>query len=187
MDAGVFSGFAFRPVKLPDNSPFTPVGLALGGGPSALEVLVVRALNEPRLPTVRSAWKARHGGRPAPLLLVVLHGEKATVCGPAGDDPPAYPGIDIGQAERICREALEQPDRHAALRCLRNALPSIESNLPGIRNEGFLATHELARDLRQSEGWRHAWNGAHRGGPRDGLGERRRSRGTCVNPCYAWR
>jgi hypothetical protein len=160
MDAGVFSGFAFRPVKLPDNSPFTPVGLALGGGPSALEVLVARALNEPRLPTVRSAWKARHGGRPAPLLLVVLHGEKATVCGPAGDDPPAYPGIDIGQAERICREALEQPDRHAALRCLRDALPSIESNLPGIRNEGFLATHELTRGLRQSDGWRHAWNEA---------------------------
>ena len=98
MDAGVFSAFAFRPVKLQENFPFTSVGLALGDGPSGLEVLVAHSANEPRLPTVRSAWKARHGGRAAPLMLVVLQGDKATVCGPAGDDPPAYPGIDIGQA-----------------------------------------------------------------------------------------
>ena len=43
--------------------------------------------------------------------------------------------MDIGQTERICREALEQPDRHAALRYLRDALPTVESDLPGIRNE----------------------------------------------------
>ena len=81
-------------------------------------------------------------------MLIVLHDGKATVCGPVGDDPPALSDVDIGQAERICREALEQPDRHAALRCLRDALPSVESHFPGIRNEGFLATHELTRGIR---------------------------------------
>jgi hypothetical protein len=38
---------------------------------------------------------------------------------------------------------LAQPDRHAALRWLRDSLPSLETKLPGLRNEGFLATHEL--------------------------------------------
>jgi hypothetical protein len=52
--------------------------------------------------------------------------------------------VERGQAERICREALEKPDRHTALRWLRDALPSMDSQLPGLRNEGFLATHESA-------------------------------------------
>jgi len=152
----VFAGLDLRPVQLPAGSPFHPLGLALGNGPSALEVVVATADSEPRLPNVRSTWKERNRGRAAPLMLVVLHGGKAVVCGPAGDDPPAYPNVDIGQAERICREALEQPDRHAALRCLRDALPSIESPLPGLRNEGFLATHELLRGAPRLPDWEAA-------------------------------
>ncbi len=149
-----------RLVTLPANAPFQAVGLALGKGTSPLEVLVTTGTGDPRLPQVRSAWKARQGNRAAPLMLVVLHDGKATLCGPAGDDPPAYPGVDLGQAERICREALEQPDRHAALRCLRDALPSVESRLPGIRNEGFLATHELVEGVRRGEHWTSRWDDA---------------------------
>jgi len=150
-----------RAVRHTGNFPFQVFGLAVGNGPSALEVLVTTSATDPKLPTVRSAWKTRNAGRAAPLLLVVLYDGKATICGSTGDDPPAYPNVDIGQAERICREALEQPDRHAALRCLRDALPSVESNLPGIRNEGFLATHELTRGIRQSR-WAEAWANAER-------------------------
>jgi hypothetical protein len=76
-------------------------------------------------------------------VLVVLYDSKAALCGPAGDDPPAYAGVDPGQAERTSRGALEQPDRRAVLRCLRDALHSVESRLPGVRNEGLLSTHEL--------------------------------------------
>ena len=57
--------------------------------------------------------------------------------------PPVHPNLDPGQAERLCREALAQPDRYAALRWLHTALPSLDTRLPGLRNEGFLATHEL--------------------------------------------
>ena len=61
--------------------------------------------------------------------------------------------MERGQAERICREALDKPDRHAALRWLRDALPSMDSRLPGLRNEGFLATHELAVGARRLDAW----------------------------------
>lgn len=155
-----FADLELRPVKMPDGSPFDAVGLAVGKGSQGVEVLVARSSSPPRLPNVRSTWKARNAGRAAPLMLVVLHDGKATVCGPAGDDPPAYPDVDIGQAERICREALEQPDRHAALRSLRDALPSVESQLPGIRNEGFLATHELAAGVKRTHRWETAWASA---------------------------
>jgi hypothetical protein len=74
------------------------------------------------------------------------------LCGPAGDEPPIYEA-DAGQAERLCREALAQPDRHAAIRLLRDTLPSIETRLPGVRNEGFLASHELEVGVRNLPAW----------------------------------
>jgi hypothetical protein len=146
-----------RPVALPANSPFRLIGLALGQGTSPLEVLAVRSAGEPSSPKVRTLWKERNKGRAAPLLVAVLTGDdKVLLCGPtaAGDEPPVYPAVERGQAERLCREALEQPDRHAAHQYLRDALPAvIDSPLPGVRNEGLLATHELARGAPRLPAW----------------------------------
>jgi hypothetical protein len=150
---GFLEGIPLRQITLPSSAPLAALGLALGQGASPLEVLVVSNTATPNAAALRSAWKVRNAGRAAPLLLVVLHGERASLCGPAGDDPPAYLGLDRGQVERICREALEQPDRHAALRALRDVLPSLDSELAGLRNEGFLATHELRAGARQRADW----------------------------------
>ena len=152
-DSSFLADLQLRQVTPPPGCPFTIRGLALGKGISPLEVLVADSRAAPALPQVRSVWKARHGGRAAPLILVVLHDEKTTLCGPSGEEPPTYTGVELGQAERICREALHKPDRHAALRWLRDALPSMDSQLPGLRNEGFLATHELAVGARRIRGW----------------------------------
>lgn len=148
--------FQQRRLTFDGKVPFEPVGLALGKGASALEVAIARADQAPSQPSLRSTWKARQGGRPAPLLLVVLHGDRASICGPAGDDPPAHVGLDRGQVERICREALLAPDRHAAHRALRDSLPALTSTLSGVRNEGYLATHELQAGARQREDWSNA-------------------------------
>src|SRR5262245_22250794 len=105
--------------------------LLLGKGASPLEVVLAPSTSEPTAVAMRAAWKKRLDGRAAPLLLVVEHGERIALCGPAGEDPVPSFGVDRGQAERICREALEQPDRHSALRCLRDALPAVASELSG--------------------------------------------------------
>jgi len=143
--------------------PIPPQGgaasLFIGSGASALEIVVLDGSGSKGpigAAIVRSAWKSRHGGRAAPVLLVVLQGDKATICGPAGDEPPTYENLDRGQVERICREALEQPDRHAALRYLKDALGAAESKLPGIRNEGLLAQHELEEGARRLDSWNDA-------------------------------
>ena len=83
-------------IRLPESCPYDLIGLALGSGSSALEVLAVDSASEPRLPNVRSLWKQRNNRRAAPLVVVVRYNETATLCGPAGDDPPAYPGVDLG-------------------------------------------------------------------------------------------
>jgi hypothetical protein len=145
-----------QPRRLTLEGPFQPIGLVLGSGPSALEVAIARAEHAPTPLALRTTWKKRLNARAVPLLLVVLHGERASLCGPAGDDPPAHVDLDRGQVERICREALQAPDRHAAHRALRDSLPAVTSPLCGIRNEGFLATHELQSGARHREDWAEA-------------------------------
>ena len=78
---GFLAGVTLRPVRLSGSGSLQVVGLALGNGAPALEVLVVSSPREPALPTLRSAWKERSDGRAAPLLLVVLYADKAALCG----------------------------------------------------------------------------------------------------------
>lgn len=127
-------------------------GLYLGQGNLALEVLVLDAAAEPKHATLRQVWKERLGGRATPLLAVALTGDTALVCGPAGDDMPIR-RLEIGQAERVCANALSETDRNAALRFLHDALPSLETELPGVRNEGLLSDHELSRGAQVRADW----------------------------------
>ena len=135
--------------------PFNLVGIAYGQGQRLqLEVLYSDHDRTPNSGQLRSAWKARQARRGVPLLVIVLHADKAHVCGPSGEDPAVYPNLDPGQVERICQEALEQPSRQAALRALRDSLGSLEEqSLPGLRNEGFLATHELINGVPNRADW----------------------------------
>ncbi|NKI35129.1 hypothetical protein HFP89_08115 [Wenzhouxiangella sp. XN79A] len=135
---------------------FEPIGLALGNGKQALEVLVVRAGTVPAAGAIRKVWAERNGGRAAPLLVAVLVEDRCILCGPGGDNPPVSPLLDAAQAERICLAALEAPDRHAARRLLQELLPTLEQDVPGLRNAGLFATHELFHGARALPEWETA-------------------------------
>ena len=130
-----------------------PVGLFIGHGTSAIEVAVARSTTQPSRTALLDSWKARRAGRAAPVLLVVLHQGGAGLCGPSGEEPPVYLKTPAGQVERLCREAIQQPDRHAALRFLTQALPSLETALPGLSNAGLLALHELQHGAPKRTDW----------------------------------
>jgi hypothetical protein len=102
---------------------------------------------------MQDAWRERRAGRSAPVLVVMLHGEQATIAGPTGEDLPIHAGVDRGAAERLCAAALDQPDRHSALAFLAQAMPSLETRAPGVRNEGLFALHELAHDVPRRPEW----------------------------------
>ncbi|MCY4232803.1 MAG: hypothetical protein OXE59_03535 [Bacteroidetes bacterium] len=118
-------------------------GVYIGKGALAFEVLVGVALHQPNSREIRRLWKNRKGGRGCPLLLVVLYENKVSLCGASGDEPPIHHDMNSGQVERLCLELLNQPDRHIALRLFSQVLPSFNTVLPGLRNEGLLALHEL--------------------------------------------
>lgn len=130
--------------------------LFIGAGTNALEVVVAEAPRAPTRAALVDIWKERKGGRAAPVLLVVLYSDKAALCGASGEAPPVYSNIDPGQVERLCREALASPDRHTALRLLSQALPSLETALPGLTNEGLLAFHELEHGVPRRADWNEA-------------------------------
>ncbi len=146
-----------RPLVLEGVDDLEPLGLAIGQGSGALEVAITRSSGKPRQSTLRNAWKARQAGRAVPVLLVAIYGDHAALCGPHGEQPPVYFDADVTQAEAICRAALAEPDRHAAIRMLRKVLPQIEeAPIPGICNEGLFATHELLHGVPGRPDWESA-------------------------------
>jgi hypothetical protein len=119
-----------RPVTLAEANGLHADGLLLGRGASALEVVLTSAAEKPSVHTLREAWKARVGGRATPVLLVTLYDAKAAVVGPSGDHPPAHTDLEPSKVERICAAALDEPDRHAALRFLNSVLRSCSHERP---------------------------------------------------------
>ncbi len=110
---------------------------------------------------MRRLWRERHGGRPNPLLVVAAYDDgaldRATVCGPVGDNPPVVAGLELAQVERLCAAALAEPTRHIAVRFLVSALEGLGSELlPGIRNVGMLATQELRTGVPERSDWKDA-------------------------------
>ncbi|MFB6213268.1 MAG: Eco57I restriction-modification methylase domain-containing protein [Candidatus Nanohaloarchaea archaeon] len=135
-------------------------GFYIGEGSSALEVAVGRSEEEPRKEELTKVWKERKGRRAAPVLLVVLYGDRAAICGPtggaSGDEPPIRKSVDSDQITRICTEALEKPNRHAARDFLWDVIEQIDDELIGIRNQGLVATHELKTGVKNRSDWSSA-------------------------------
>ena len=142
-----------RPWSLDGNFGIQPTSLFVGNGANGIEVAVARSLGKPSQSALLGSWNSRKGRRAAPLLLVVVHPDGVSLCGVAGPTPPIYTLDNVAQVEGICRQALLQPDRHAALRVLSHALPSLETALPGLRNEGLLALHELQHGVPKRADW----------------------------------
>ncbi len=150
MDTGSFlADLELRPLTLADAGSLEPLGLMIGPGSGGLEVAVARS---ERKPTQDAC------GWTTPVLLeVIAQGDRAALCGPAGEIPPVFLDLDVGQVERICRTALAEPNRHAAARFLWSVLPEVkESQIPGLRNQGLFATHELEKGVPQRSDWPQA-------------------------------
>ncbi|NEJ98647.1 Eco57I restriction-modification methylase domain-containing protein [Rhizobium ruizarguesonis] len=130
-----------------------PFGVFIGPGQLGLEVAVYASGTKPNSATLLKAWKERRDGRSAPVLTVALRDGRAWLCGPSGESLPVYADKDAAAIERLCAAALKQPDRHAALLFLGQALPSLDTAAPGLRNEGLFALHELTTDAPTHPDW----------------------------------
>ena len=137
--------------------------LHIGRGPSALEVIVVTSEGRPRIAELRTLFKARSGRRAAPVLVVVPWGVgRASVCGPTEHNSVEHRDLPAEQVETVCGKALEVEGRHAAIRLLHRLLPALDAPIPGLRNGGLFAMHELERGVRSRRDWAIATRKARR-------------------------
>lgn len=143
----------FKTDLIPDN-------YWLGKGDYPLEVVVASAKSRPATPHVRELWKAYQGNRPAPVLLLVVYQTRgqqvASVCGPFGQNPSVWDGVPLGQLERLSGSALEAFDRNQASRLIQEALPELQTALPGVANRGLFSTHDLIHGVPLHRSWTEA-------------------------------
>lgn len=154
MPSEPFLSSATRRPLATTHTDLTPLGLFVGPGDLGLEIAVYSSSGHPRSATLQEAWRTRRGNRATPVLIIALSGDKAWLCGPAGEDVPIVENRDASAIERLCAAALRQPNRHAAQIFLAQALPSLETPAPGVRNEGLFALHELLNDAPNRPDWR---------------------------------
>ena len=137
----------------------SPLGVFTQDAPNGLEVALVHSAKKPLAAELRTAWSKRKGNRASPVLLVAVHptssGNQVALCGPV-EPPGVYPEVELHQAERLAKTALNEPNRHQATRMLLAALPELGSDLTGLRNMGLLATQELKAGVRQRADWSEA-------------------------------
>lgn len=154
---GLLGDLELRALSIPGlPASLRPVGLALGQGDSAVEIAVVAASEAPSAPHLRDAWKKRWGNRSSPVLLVAVWNDTAVLCGPSEPNPPVSDAVSLDLADRICRAALAEPDRHAARKFLGAALAALDTPLSGLRNEGLFATHHLQHNAPRRSDWASA-------------------------------
>ncbi|HSW29067.1 MAG TPA: hypothetical protein VLH75_06155 [Longimicrobiales bacterium] len=143
-----------RAVELQVDGPTWPCDLHLGGGPQGLQVLVGRRPVQPREVALRAAFDARRGSRAAPVMIVALWGDdRASLHGGSPFNPLHLGDAPASRVEQVCRMALDAPDRHAALRLLQGLVPHIQARVPGLRNSGLFATHELEHGVPRRTDW----------------------------------
>ena len=150
------SDFDLRPLELGDARAFRSVGLALGKGAQPVEVAVIEASHRPSLSDLRTLWKARLKGRATPLLMVALYDTRAAICGPAGDQPPAFIDLDPELVERICPPLWK--NLTATLLCgdSTRSSPTFKRRLLVCETKGCSQLMSLEDDVRRRADWPEA-------------------------------
>ena len=119
-----------------------------GKGNVALEVIHATFNRQPPRNDVRNAWKNHWNDRPAPVLLIASYtadGQQlASVCGPTEQKKlTVWERVPFKRAEQLAKVALNATDRDNAINLIRDALPELNSPLPGVINRGLFSTHHL--------------------------------------------
>ncbi len=133
-------------LKKPRDFQLGNVYVGQGGEGSALTVITAKweGSGEPTDAALKSLHKLYLGDRATPVVLVVeVDGEQQRIVGHAADWSPTEK-VEYSTVARVLQAALDDPSPIAARERIRTLRESLESTaLPGIKNSGLFALHEL--------------------------------------------
>ncbi|MGH7665001.1 MAG: Eco57I restriction-modification methylase domain-containing protein [Gemmatimonadaceae bacterium] len=146
-----------RDLPAPALPGFSAGVLIIGRGPMGLEVIAYPAAGCPTSAQLRDLHHRRQASRAAPVLVAVTYGHHLVALATRfGDEWSIHTDLDLAQGERIAIAALDAPDRHAADAFLRANLAQLDQPVPGVRNAGLFAMHELEQGVPARADWRKA-------------------------------
>lgn len=140
---------------------FAPDSLFVGLGAMGLEVAAYESAHRPSLTQLKELHEKRQNRRATPVVIVVAYADRlAAIATRFGEEWSAFLDVSRSQAERIAEAALGLPDRHTADAFLRSNLPLLEQSIPGVRNAGLFALHELETGVPCRADWNSASSSA---------------------------
>ena len=148
--------FPKKSFQIPLQNGLKPEKWISGKGSHPLEVRICKSPTRPKISSLKAAQKKIKNGRAAPVLLTVVHGGQASFCGLSGDHPSVYREIPLPLAEKFCRTALKQANRHKVHQFCSHFLPSIETGLFGLNNRGMFSSYHLLDGVKKSPYWKKA-------------------------------
>jgi hypothetical protein len=155
----VLHGVRQLPWAKPANTPdgFTTDQVYVGKGEGMALEMATALWSKPGHPTreqLGRLHKLRVNGRATPVVLVVeLSAGGITVFGPNDDAAPLGP-LPEDQAQRVLQAALDEPNHLAARTRLAGLVQAMDSTaMPGIKNSGLFANHELKVGVPQRTDW----------------------------------
>lgn len=152
----------------PDGCPagFEPLEVVVGNsdvGGMALEVAIARwsKSESPTRDALTRLHTLRTNKRATPVVLVVEFDSGGTlVFGPNAAAAPVGP-LPADQTQRVVQAALDEPTVVAARSRLAGLVQAIDTtSMPGIKNSGLFANHELRVGVPQRPDWKQACTNA---------------------------
>jgi len=145
-----------RPDKCP--AGFEPRHVVFGNGTNlAIEIAITKWTKGdlPNRAALMSLHKIRVNERANPVVLVVeLENGGALVFGPNSASAPLGP-LPQEQVQRLLQASLDEPTVIAARNRLAGLMQSLDSTaMPGVKNSGLFANHELMNGVPQRVDWK---------------------------------
>jgi len=157
---GFLADFKARNWDQPDCPPtIAPVALYLPAPGVKVEVAFAQSPSRPSAQDARRLWRTRSGGRATGVLLLAAYpaaqGARAVVVGL--HDDARFRDVPLSHAERIIERALDAHTTREAEQLLDELLAEDgDGGVPGLRNEGLFATHELEKNVPSRADWAQA-------------------------------
>lgn len=124
-----------------------------GRGAQPIQVALAESAHAPSRPQIKSLWSERKGKLPITLIVVVVHGDQASIFGPDADTEVMTQRAST--AESILNSILQQENEVLAYQRAASIWRSKQTTeLVGFTNNGLFASHYIRTSISSHPKWK---------------------------------